>query len=1024
MSTPSSDAVLARASDAATPPHELERLARHRRRDVRSAVVANPNTDSDTLGALAAAFPEEFLANPILDWLLLEDPDWLSRLSQPARTAILRRPDLDSRLVWWALRSGETADQLSLLMNPSLDPAIVSEMTRAYEEAEEDEDEGQHDELGESDQPGAESSLVADHRDIVLTAEPSGDREVAPIEPQVKDGNSNRPEQEGEDLDLADEVRQAATLHVAAPVSSEDLSHPDQPIERSATDIDYLPSEVTEAIQEGVGHTPSETVELFALGLLPDWLIPAITMADSVEVRLGLAYSAKTPANTLSQLLFDDEESVRLAASRNPSMPKEAQLFFERVCDRDLSVTAGELRTLTKSGFGLRLACSHPNAERAYVTDAVVSHSWKIREAVATSPLLEAEDWYILACDPDRDVRAAVAANPTIPDAIRGLLLLDDDLLVSSAAKRDLDDSADSNGVEAASPTNAGAQTTSFTVPDRNHPASLLSPSEIHSLIGKGEFGRAMVARLPHLDPEMLRRFAGDSAWRVRQSAAGNPSTPDDALHTLAVDQDVDVREAVAGRETVPNDILETLSADTRATVRVVLARRDLPAFLPRFADDEEADVRWRVAENPVTNDDLIAKLATDQDQRVRLAVALRAQVPNGARTLLAVDDAQEVRSVFLMRADLSHSDHVNLLGSPHGWLSESLGKLLGGESIDSNHETRLVAAMDWAHVPLAKLPAMGAIGLEALCTSVSWQVREAVARHAHTSTALLEKLGSDLDYDVRTAVAENPNTPTGVLPAFLTDAMSRVRQGLANRTDVDSTTLELLALDNEAEVRKAARANPNLSAAAVEAIRALEEGLPLDPANFERFCAAGGMVQVAAAGHPQASESLLRSLHTSSDWSVRRSVANNANCPSDVLSTLVTDSDKDVRCAVARNPNTPSSCIAMLLGDAVDEVRQMALRSTTLTDHDRTAFAKKTATRVARSGAELSRVVAYSSPLLSDLELRRRRGWQSTNWLVRYALATNPVCPLDVLEHLAADANRVVRQTAERRIAERATRP
>lgn len=74
MSTLNVDPMLARASDPATSPHELDRLARNRRRDVRSAVVANPNTDPVTLGALAAAFPESFLANPILDWLLLEDP--------------------------------------------------------------------------------------------------------------------------------------------------------------------------------------------------------------------------------------------------------------------------------------------------------------------------------------------------------------------------------------------------------------------------------------------------------------------------------------------------------------------------------------------------------------------------------------------------------------------------------------------------------------------------------------------------------------------------------------------------------------------------------------------------------------------------------------------------------------------------------------------------------------------------------------------------------------------------------------
>ncbi len=1002
MSTLNVDPVLARASDPTTSPHELDRLARHRRRDVRSAVVANPNTDPVTLGALAAAFPESFLANPILDWLLLEDPNWLGRLAPPARAAILRRPGLDDRLVWWALRSGETEDQLALLMNQSLAPGIVAEMTRAYDDSSEDQD--SNDDLG-NEEAAIDPDIVA----------PSSEIETGSLLPGVIG-----PESQGEDLDLSDDVRQAAALHVAAP--SEDDA--DQPVSGHRT-----PAEVIDAIHEGIAHTPSETVELFSLGLLPDWLIPAMTIGDSTEVRLGLAHSAKTPTDTLTTLLFDDDESVRLAASANPALPYEAAAFFEKVTNKDVAVTSEQLRTLTKSGFGLRLASAHPNAERAYIADSIVSNSWKIREAVASSPLLEHNDWYLLACDADRDVRAAVAANPTVPEPIRGLLLLDDDILVAAAAQRvseDTDEQADNQpsarerADSATSPSNPGAPTNPISTADHLHPAAALTPTEIDRLIDQGEFGRAMVARLRHLDPEVLRRFAHDSAWRVRQSAAANPSTPDDVLRSLAGDADVDVREAVANRQAIPDDVLETLTSDVRSTVRVILARRDLPIYLPVFATDQESDVRLRVAENPRTGDDLIGKLATDEEQRVRLAIATRPHLPNEARPGLATDDAQEVRCAFLQRADLSPQDHVNLLGPDQSALAPSLGRLLSGEKIAPHEETDLVATLEWAHIPLAKLPSISTVGLTAMSTSISWRVREAVAHHPNTSVELLEKLSADLDYDVRTAVAENPNTPSQLLERFLTDAMGRVRQGLANRSDLHSEALEQLALDAEAEVRKAARSNPNLGTQASELIRALEDGLPLSQADFDRFSNSTGVVQVAAAAHPQAPDSLLRSLHLSTDWSVRRSVASNPNCPSDVLSALINDSDKDVRCAVASNPNTPSSSVAILLGDGVDEVRQTALRATTLSDHDRAVFAKKTATRMARSGAELSRIVAYSSPLLNDLELRRRRGWQSPNWLVRYAIAANPACPAGVLQELGSDGNRIVRQTAKVHMAER----
>ena len=48
----------------------------------------------------------------------------------------------------------------------------------------------------------------------------------------------------------------------------------------------------------------------------------------------------------------------------------------------------------------------------------------------------------------------------------------------------------------------------------------------------------------------------------------------------------------------------------------------------------------------------------------------------------------------------------------------------------------------------------------------------------------------------------------------------------------------------------------------------------------------------------------------------------------------------------------------------------------------------------------------------------RRRRFWQSTDWVVRYAVATNPATEPDLLQRLTLDGHRAVRSVARARLA------
>ncbi|WP_036218313.1 hypothetical protein, partial [Calidithermus chliarophilus] len=111
---------LAEAARASTPPPRLARLASHPRAEVRRAVAANPNTPTAVLLRLAVHFPEEVLHNPVLDLLLLENPNLLAEARPESRNRLLGSPACWPEFVRWALKHGDEDALLALCRNPLL----------------------------------------------------------------------------------------------------------------------------------------------------------------------------------------------------------------------------------------------------------------------------------------------------------------------------------------------------------------------------------------------------------------------------------------------------------------------------------------------------------------------------------------------------------------------------------------------------------------------------------------------------------------------------------------------------------------------------------------------------------------------------------------------------------------------------------------------------------------------------------------------------------------------------------------
>jgi hypothetical protein len=114
------------ATDPETPPERLAELARSEQ--LKPLIAANPNTPVETLLALARENPREFLANPILPLLHLEDPRQLVEIEPLAALTVLRLMDVPRWLIsaWSQHANEDVCDAAKLHVGQLDDPSSES----------------------------------------------------------------------------------------------------------------------------------------------------------------------------------------------------------------------------------------------------------------------------------------------------------------------------------------------------------------------------------------------------------------------------------------------------------------------------------------------------------------------------------------------------------------------------------------------------------------------------------------------------------------------------------------------------------------------------------------------------------------------------------------------------------------------------------------------------------------------------------------------------------------------------------
>jgi hypothetical protein len=135
---------------------------------------------------------------------------------------------------------------------------------------------------------------------------------------------------------------------------------------------------------------------------------------------------------------------------------------------------------------------------------------------------------------------------------------------------------------------------------------------------------RAEITLHPNITPAIVERLSNDPVMEVRRAVALNANIPEHILLKLAHDRERDVRLALLHNSHLrPMAVLESLVTDDDESIRRRVAEQiDDEDILDLMADDEDADIRYAITQNPSITSTILHKLISDSDRFVRREVA------------------------------------------------------------------------------------------------------------------------------------------------------------------------------------------------------------------------------------------------------------------------------------------------------------------------------------------------------------------------------------------------------------------
>jgi Leucine rich repeat variant len=523
---------------------------------------------------------------------------------------------------------------------------------------------------------------------------------------------------------------------------------------------------------------------------------------------------------------------------------------------------------------------------------------------------------------------------------------------------------------------------------------------------------RQAVVFNPNTPTTLLTRLLKDKSWDLRRNITQHPNVTPAILVSLAKDNYASVRVAVVANPKTPIQVLEQLAADSDTYVRKCVAQnsRISATVLMQLAEDSSSVVRQAVASNANTPPLVLTKLAEDEDTAVRMAIAQNSNTPNDVLTYLKGDKYDWIKqAAWKTRKNRNSSKSISKKTSNNKQLSnqldvtsnletsiETLLKLI--ETKDS-HIREVVFANLYRKIALtADICDIADLLAEVCSKSDNVDLKIALARHPHTSPSTLHKFASSPSFRLRRLVAQNPNLSANLLEKLLEDRNPEVRraalQGLLNQVKPHSKR-ELSSTLNEFLQQWQATQNPNTP-----------NNILIHLANSKWV-----IIREAVALHPQAAMIILNPINLDlENTSIQHK---KTNVPITLLEKLANDKNLVVKIAVAKNTHVPQNILEHLTRNHHCESLIYLAAVKTLLHH----YPQRVGFFLERyisnnSFASLSRFFILGHPHTnSDLLTKHFR---SSSWLERYAIASNPNTPQHIREHLAQDANRIVRAAAK----------
>ncbi|GAB3637164.1 hypothetical protein GCM10027422_27540 [Hymenobacter arcticus] len=563
--------------------------------------TANPDTPAQELARLAARYPAQALANPVLPLLLLENPAWFSELPEKALLALLG-----------ALADGPATAP------PALLAAATPHKSAAVR--------------------AAAACLPALGATALATA-------LHDADPAVRDAAYQHPLAALPPAEVPTAI--AASLQLGLPqehevqyASAELALLGAAPGGWPAATIDKLllyKKQLDSLLAERIAHDPALVAQLGRQVLAAP---PAGGAAAVPELLRGpLAAHPGTPAAVLLRLAASEQPTVRAAVARNPAAP--ASLLEALATDASEAVLQG--------------LAQNPAAPPALLAALVqrpypATPSRVASDAAAQHPQLPAPVLAALLTHPNEWLRAKASQNPGL--TVPGLRLL----LQAPGLKDRLSYLRNHLAQALARPLTppallaeaAHSKLARFRQLAAAHPA--LPPAELPRLLrDAAQLVRAGAAASPHATPAQLAALAAGATATLREALAANPATPPTVLAALAAAPEPETRAHAAANPATPPATLAALATDLEHAVSTAALRN--PLFPPELLAQRAATGHWQacalVALHPQCPPALLATLAHDERQTTQYPVAAHPATPPAALAhLRACEQAQPDRTL------------------------------------------------------------------------------------------------------------------------------------------------------------------------------------------------------------------------------------------------------------------------------------------------------------------------------------------------------------------------------------------